>query len=516
VLLLILYHFLVVFLHYFCYVLIFLLAPYLNDSVGIATNTDPKNLAIFAGSLRLRAKSQATVILFINSPIDDLTKRISTLYSLILIEFSFKGLEPAFLQKYHASSLRWILFHRLFIRNRLFFSSLFNKILTLDIRDSTFQMSPFPLIDLNETRLFVFGEVAYSRIAECGWNSGWIRDCFGEEALTKVGDQAIICSGVSMGLTHHMIEYIRIMNEILMGNKGLSTASGADSVEGAVSSSSLASSRSSKSRFPPVFLPTSKFPSCERNGVDQGVHNYIIHSNLLPFEVSVKYPESFPVVNMQSATDILPLPDDFTTVTMTLTRELYAILHQYDRNTELQLALGKKYIDWIDWTHPELERKVETHCSHFSFLENYDILRGKCDIGSGRAMTSASCCSICVNKGKQFDSVTGNFNEKECTGKILVLFLCCFLVLISGFFVVFRFFFLSLSSSFFLHRFFPCRFPLHLFVPSSGFTYVNGVCYLKDCSKEDIKASVDQYENEKQNPSTSLFEMNALTAYIKL
>jgi hypothetical protein len=91
----------------------------------------PKNLAIFAGSLRLRAKSQATVILFINSPIDELTKRLAVLYSLILIEFHFKELQPAFLQKYHASSLRWILFYRL---HRL-------QILTLDVRDSTFQIS---------------------------------------------------------------------------------------------------------------------------------------------------------------------------------------------------------------------------------------------------------------------------------------------------------------------------------------------------------------------------------------
>jgi hypothetical protein len=385
-------------------------------SLGIATNTDPKNLVIFAGSLRLRAKSQATVILFINSPIDESTKRLAVLYSLILIEFQFKELQPVFLQKYHASSLRWILFYRLFHRNRLFFLTSFTKILTLDIRDSTFQISPFSLLTLNETRLFVFGEVAYSRIAECGWNSGWIRDCFGEEGLNKVGEQAIICSGVSMGLTQHMIEYIRIMNEILMGNSGLSPPI-AGTPAGAASSSSLSSSALvASSVFSPVVLPTSKFPACERNGVDQGVHNYIIHSHLLPFEVSIKYPETFPVVNMQSATDILPVPDDITTVKMMLTGELYSILHQYDRNTELQLALGKKYIDWIDWIHPELERNIESHCSYFTFLENFDILRGKCDIGSGRAMTSASCCSICVNKGKQFDDITGNFNEKECTG----------------------------------------------------------------------------------------------------
>ena len=37
-----------------------------NLILGIATNTDPKYLAIFAGSLRERVKSTATVILFIN------------------------------------------------------------------------------------------------------------------------------------------------------------------------------------------------------------------------------------------------------------------------------------------------------------------------------------------------------------------------------------------------------------------------------------------------------------------
>jgi hypothetical protein len=78
--------------------------------------------------------------------------------------------------------------------------------------------------------------------------------------------------------------------------------------------------------------------------------------------------------------------------------------------------------------------------------------------------------------------------------------------------------FAAFSSSTFLGSLSPCCYiiPFTLNVFSLGFTYVNGVCYLKDCSKEDIKQSVDQYEKEKQNPSTSLFEMNAVTAYIKI
>jgi len=411
-----------------------------NLIIGIATNIDPKYFAIFAGSLRQRAQSRATVILFVNAPISDLLQKLAVQYQLILIIFTLQSLQPSFIRNYHPSSLRWILMNQLFTENYEFFKQYYDKVLTLDTRDSAFQLSPFPLISVNETRLFVFGEDKQSRIIDCGWNSGWIRDCFGDSALQDVGDHPIICSGITLGTFHHMHLYLQTMSNALLGYYPKETG---------------------------LKDPKTRFPSCERNGVDQGLHNYLIHAHKFPFEVSVKYPDMFPIVNMQAAVDITPLPDDPSTVVMIGEGKPFAVVHQYDRNFDLQLALGKQYVDWIDWKHPISEWKQMETCNYFDTVEGIDLLRGKCDAGSTRAMTAASCCTACVNRGSRFDKLTGNINKKDCT----------------------------------------------------GFTYVNGVCYFKDCSIHDIEQNVKNYKNlaESKDPSalSSLREDGAISAFLK-
>ena len=48
----------------------------------------------------------------------------------------------------------------------------------------------------------------------------------------------------------------------------------------------------------------SKFPSCERNGVDQGIHNVLVHNKLIP-NIKVWSQASSPVANMQAKVAII-------------------------------------------------------------------------------------------------------------------------------------------------------------------------------------------------------------------
>ena len=48
----------------------------------------------------------------------------------------------------------------------------------------------------------------------------------------------------------------------------------------------------------------SKFPSCERNGVDQGIHNLLVHHNLVP-NIKVWSQANGPVANMQAKVAII-------------------------------------------------------------------------------------------------------------------------------------------------------------------------------------------------------------------
>ena len=88
------------------------------------------------------------------------------------------------------------------------------------------------------TGLYVAMESALVPIAQEGWNSGWIRDCFGNEMVQKVGRETVSCSGTTLGTWAAAL---------------------------AVSEAHLAPSSASTR-------------ACERNGIDQGVHNVIVHT----------------------------------------------------------------------------------------------------------------------------------------------------------------------------------------------------------------------------------------------
>lgn len=80
-------------------------------------------------------------------------------------------------------------------------------------------------------------------------------------------------------------------------------------------------------------FPSSRFPSCKRNGVDQGVHNVLIHQHKIP-NVKIWGQRESPVANMQA--ELYNLED--VTVRNKL-GEVVPVAHQYDRNQELQKKL---------------------------------------------------------------------------------------------------------------------------------------------------------------------------------
>jgi hypothetical protein len=434
-----------------------------NLILGIATLLDPKYIAIFAASLRLRAKSKATVVLLIDSSsISPLVRQLSQKYQLLLLDFQWKELQPTFLQKYHPSSIRWICFHRLLQENSLFFDHWYQSVLTVDVRDTTFQFDPFPLIPMNNNSspLLVFGENQEMKIRDCGWNSAWIRDCFGDQKLNSVGDHFIVCSGISMGSLSVMKRYMEIMNNILLGLQPLAT------------------SDTGTGKDPPSD-PSTRFPSCERNGVDQGIHNYLVYSGLFPLPITIHYPDSFPVINLQSSLELyLPSTRDPSTIDMIPPQKgQFAIVHQYDRNNELQLKLAEKYVDWIDWKSPnniEKEWKQTSECSdYFSYLSDVDMFRGQCDVGVARVMTAASCCAVCVQRGRNFqqklglDNGVGQQQTKDCT----------------------------------------------------AFTYLGGVCYLKDCRNDILRDKEFAVKSAKKNiqslKTSRLYESGAVSGFLK-
>lgn len=113
-----------------------------------------------------------------------------------------------------------------------------------------------------------------------------MKDCFGSSLLSVIGSKPIICSGVSAGSTAAVLRYTQMMSDIILSDE---------------------SHPSTGSKWKEV-VGAAKFPTCERNGVDQGVHNVLLHHGVLEeAKISIKtwQQSSSPVANMQAKVAIL-------------------------------------------------------------------------------------------------------------------------------------------------------------------------------------------------------------------
>lgn len=76
-------------------------------------------------------------------------------------------------------------------------------------------------------------------IGECSLNSGRIKECLGPSALSKLADRPVILSAITLGTATFAIQYARQMSQ------GISSPA---------------------------------FQACEKAGVEQGLHNYVLYT----------------------------------------------------------------------------------------------------------------------------------------------------------------------------------------------------------------------------------------------
>lgn len=90
-------------------------------------------------------------------------------------------------------------------------------ILILDFRDTFFQANPFSVFGPFETRvptytLHVFAENHQVKtIGTCKYNSLWIGRCFGKDKLVPLKDNAVVCSGSTLGSFDAVRYYVSTM-----------------------------------------------------------------------------------------------------------------------------------------------------------------------------------------------------------------------------------------------------------------------------------------------------------------
>ena len=346
--------------------------------IGMAQDTDAKNLVVFCASLR--KVSSADVVIFVNTPIPPRHQEIADKNKVKLVPFELQALS-ADMQVFHPSTLRWPLIFRFFQSSET--RAKYKRVWMADVRDAAFQGDPFKMLPLGTRGFYAFQGVETVAIKDCGWNAGWVRDCFGPEVLARIGSNKIICSGVSMGDMQSVFAYLQLMDDVIMARAKSATSQGA------------------------------KFPQCERNGVDQGLHNVLVHERLIP-NLKIWSHSDGPVANLQAQKSRINNGQVFNQV-----GDAVAVVHQYDRRPDLQKALFAAHVYWIDTNDVEAEWAAESACQAFTTkASDVDLYKGMCDLKSkGGATSAASCCAFCLKQKscKAFTFYSSVCFLKSCT-----------------------------------------------------------------------------------------------------
>ena len=414
-----------------------------NALIGMAAGVDDRSLAVFIKSARA-AMPDAQIILLMSYPSITsavLQRSTNVLLDLLqrnrvhVVEYREQHLQPSFLRSFHPSSLRWIFYHRIFSNYGAMLSKPFYKMIHSDVRDVQFGDDPFrhlgQLEAANDQRLkegmqrigrtllyrkeekmgdrcmqndttidmasqvvlsskmrlnsqgckskadslsdvqprqivMAFREEDSPKLGDCTWNSAWVRDCFGQAVLDVISTSDISCSGVVIGTVPAILDYFRIFADTLEGRSSI----------------------------------TDRFPGCERNGVDQGVHNVMLHAGLVPgtkFHSAVTLPG---VVSHMQSDLYASFSDQIPPRVSSAQGVPVSIVHQYDRLEALQLKFAKYYVDWIDVNDWHAGWNLSSsQCGVYKRLVQLDLLKGECDYGSFRALTPDMCCRQC--RGKQ-------------------------------------------------------------------------------------------------------------------
>ena len=220
--------------------------------MGMAASLHEAQLAVFVTSLRQHSPpAESDIVLFM--PLDPpkafgmytsrppLSVHLRSLLFKLSVQLVF--FDPAKLPhpSFHPSTYRWPLLSSFFAANR----NRYGKVLVADVRDTLFQSDPFALVpsppDLDaQTHPVLITAQENELIRDSLWNWQWIERCFGNAVMMDIRDKPVICSGVTIGNGPAVELYLRLMSSWV-----------------------------------------GSFGECEANGVDQGLHNFLIHGGEL-------------------------------------------------------------------------------------------------------------------------------------------------------------------------------------------------------------------------------------------
>lgn len=304
---------------------------------GMAAGLHHSEIAAFLASLRQH--SDCDIVLIVRN----LTNETSILFDKFRVSVLPYREDLA---SQHPSTSRWkIASEFLKVHQREY-----TRVLFADIRDTIFQSDPFAIID----RPGFFSALEKDAIKDCGWNTGWIKDCFSKEVLERVKPKRIVCSGVSLATVDSALQYLQAYDRI---------------------------------------MATDLFRQCERNGVDQGIHNVIIHEEMVS-NVTLFTQEDGPIAHLQNGI-VKPKVDGVQFHVSNRKYSAIPIVHQYDRNLKLLHAIMTTFV-----TSGLHQQSVGTgKCAGYTLMSNLQgslqpiLQHGERDV---IVADISGCCELCA------------------------------------------------------------------------------------------------------------------------
>jgi hypothetical protein len=169
-----------------------------------------------------------------------------------------------------------------------------------DVRDVIFQKDPFDF-EFEKTSLSCFCESSEYSINSQEFNVRIMRRTFGENVLREIGMNRIVCSGITLGPTRLIMNYLEKMVECMKGiKKG--------------------------------FL----------NAADQAVHNYLIYSKQLK-NVKLFDNEKGPVLHLRLIYPSEKIRLDDKGFCINDNQDVFNIVHQYYQHPSLIKKFQEKY-----------------------------------------------------------------------------------------------------------------------------------------------------------------------------
>lgn len=165
----------------------------------------------------------------------------------------------------------------------------YRRVMITDLKDVVFQRNPFEAEP--DAPLSCFLESRRHCIGTCAINRRLVETAYGTEEVARLADRPISCSGVTIGSQAGMLEYLRLMTRALMRLRR------------------------------------------QYGGLDQGVHNHLLHTGAIPGVKAVENDEGA----VMTLGYVRPEEMRFDEEGRLLDRHgrVVPVLHQYDRHPEL-------------------------------------------------------------------------------------------------------------------------------------------------------------------------------------